>query len=935
MSTSILATKLYTPRPRSKIVGRPHLIERLNAGQRANLTLISAPAGFGKTTLISEWLASSEQSVAWLSLDEKDSDTNRFLNYIIATLQSVERNIGEQVLPLLQSPQPTPIEALLTTLINELATLKNNIILVLDDYHIIESQAIDHALTFLLDHLPPQMHVVITTREDPVLPLARYRARGQMTELRAADLRFTPAETAEFLNHVMNLHLSTEAVVALEARTEGWIAGLQLAAISMQGRADTDRFIQAFTGSHHFILDYLMEEVLQGQPESIRTFLLQTSILNRLHGSLCTAVCFEETTSRPSKPGVISQVDGKALIATLARSNLFVVPLDDEHQWYRYHHLFADMLQARLKEDEPERVPVLHQRASEWYEQHGFRTEAIHHALAANDFAKAADLVELTWPTRHRSEFRSAELLDWLETIPDDFIRARPSLSVGYAWELLNGGQFEAAETQLQNAERWMTLTDDASADPKSVKFELDGLVMVVSDEVEFRLLPTEIASARAYLAQAFGDVAATITYAQRALDLIPNSDHIRRGPGASLLGLAYWTRGNLEDAYDALAEGMASFQRAGNILFAISGTFGLADIRIGQGRLHAAIDTYKRALHLVETQGEPTMRGIADLHLGLSELYREQNKQEDAQEHLLKSQNLGANPGQQVYDYRWCLVQAQQQQRNGDLEGAMRFLDQAEALFIHIHIPDLRPIAALRARARLAHSRVADALHWVHEHNLTIDDDLAYVTEFEYLTLARTLIAHYQHTSDEAIINQATFLLSRLLNVAEAGERNGSVIEILILQALAYAAQADMSTALVSLERALTLAEPEGYVLTFVDEGQPMAHLLSELAARGTMKDYVGKLLATFENPAHDDQQMSEPSPSNNQHPSSLIEPLSERELDVLRLLKTYMNGPEIARELMISLNTMRTHTKNIYHKLGVNNRQAAVQRAEELALD
>ena len=475
MPAPILATKLYIPPHRSNIVLRPRLIERLNEGLRQShgfgrkLTLISAPAGFGKTTLVSSWLAglpagaaSQEENanrrskiqnpVAWLSLDEGDNDPTRFLVYLVSALQKIAPDTGARVLAALQSPQPPPTELLLTTLLNEVAAIPDHFVLVLDDYHVIDSEpvdastSVDDALAFLLDHLPPQMHLVITTREDPRLPLARYRARGQLTELRAADLRFTPVEAAEFLNRAMGLNLSAEDVAALEARTEGWIAGLQLAALamqglSMQGRSEPARFIQAFTGSHRFVLDYLAEEVLQRQPERVRSFLLETAILDRLSGPLCDAVTGRE--------------DGKEMLDVLERGNLFVMPLDDKRQWYRYHHLFADVLQSRLMEEQPERAPTLHRRASEWCEQNGLRSDAIRHALAAKDFGWAAGLIELAWSAMDVN-MQSATWLGWARALPDELVRARPVLSVGYAWALLDAGEMETCETWLRDAERWL-----------------------------------------------------------------------------------------------------------------------------------------------------------------------------------------------------------------------------------------------------------------------------------------------------------------------------------------------------------------------------------------------------------------------------------------------------------------------------------------------
>ena len=410
MNIPILATKLYIPLPRPNVVLRPRLIERLNEGLHRKLTLISAPAGFGKTTLVSAWVAGCERPVAWLSLDEGDNDPTRFLTYLVAALQTIAPNIGEGVLGVLQSPQPPPTESILTALLNEITTLPDNFVLVLDDYHVIDAKPVDDALTFLLEHLPPQMHLVITTREDPQLPLARLRARGQLTELRAADLRFTPAEAAAFLNQVMGLNLSAEDIAALEDRTEGWIAGLQLAALSMQGREDVPGFIRAFAGDHRYIVDYLVEEVLQRQPERVRSFLLQTSILDRLNGPLCDAVTGQE--------------EGNARLEALERGNFFVVPLDDKRHWYRYHHLFADVLSAHLLAEQPDQVATLHRRASAWYEQHGSAADAIRHALAAEDFERAADLVELAVPAMRRSR-QEATVLGWLKALPDELVHCQ------------------------------------------------------------------------------------------------------------------------------------------------------------------------------------------------------------------------------------------------------------------------------------------------------------------------------------------------------------------------------------------------------------------------------------------------------------------------------------------------------------------------------
>ena len=446
MSTPILATKLYVPPPRPRVVLRPRLIERLNESLHRKLTLISAPAGFGKTTLLSGWVAGCERPAAWLSLDEGDNDPIRFLSYLVAALQTIARDIGEGVLGAVQSPHPPPTETILTALLNEIISIEDDFVLVLDDYHVIDARPVDDTLAFLLDHLPPQMHLIIATREDPHLPLSRLRVRGQMSELRAADLRFAASEAGEFLEGVMGLNLSAEDIATLGDRTEGWIAGLQLAALSMRGREDVTGFIRAFAGDNRYIVDYLVEEVLQRQPESIRGFLLQTSILDRLNGPLCDAVT--------------GQQEGNARLEALERGNFFVVPLDDKRQWYRYHHLFAEVLFAHLMQEQPAQIPTLHRRASEWYQHNGLAADAIRHALAAADFARAADLVEMAVPAMRRSR-QEATLLGWLKALPDELVHRRPVLSVAYAGTLQQGGEIEGVEDRLRDAERWLDTTAD------------------------------------------------------------------------------------------------------------------------------------------------------------------------------------------------------------------------------------------------------------------------------------------------------------------------------------------------------------------------------------------------------------------------------------------------------------------------------------------
>ena len=909
MSSPILATKLYIPLPRHKTVLRPRLIEQLNEGLHRKLVLISAPAGFGKTTLVSEWLACCQQPAAWLSLDEGDNDLTRFLTYVVVALQTIDMNFGKNLLSVLQTPQPQlpSTETLLTELLNEISTFQNSFILVLDDYHMIDSEPIDQALTYLLDHLPLQMHLVITTREDPSLPLPRYRVRGQLVEVRAADLRFTPAEAGAFLNQLMNLNLSVENVTALETRTEGWIAGLQLAALSMQGRSDTAGFIQAFTGSHRFVVDYLVGEVLERQPDNVRNFLLETSILNSLNGSLCDAVI-------GNHPERTAREGGREMLETLERSNLFVVPLDDKRQWYRYHHLFADVLQAHLLEAQPEHVSSLHQRASMWYEQNGDMPNAIRHALAAKDFECAAGLIELARPAMDLG-YQSSTWLGWVKGLPDVLIRTRPVLSVGYGWALLDVGELEASETRLQDAERWLDMPTDK---------------MVVVDKEQIRSLPASIATARAYRSLALGDVPGTVKYARQALALTPEEDNVRYIQATSLLGLAEYTIGDLEAAERSLAEFCIKLQKTGEIPTLLGITFLLADIRVVLGRLQDAESIYQQSLRHAVSLGESKYIGSADLYRGLGELYIELGDLEAAAQHLLTSQKLGEQTESTDFHHRLCVSLARLKETQGDLDGALALLDEAERVYVRSPLPIVRPIAAMRVRIWLKQGKLVAAKRWASDQGLSVDDDLSFLREFDHITLTRVLIATSKSDQKTGLFDEATRLLGSLLKAAETGGRVGSAIQILLLQALAFQAQDNLHHALASLERAMLLAEPQGYIRIFVDEGETM-RLLIEKQTRNLdhqLHGYVIKLLAAFTKPVDVEKSVS------IHKKTDMLDPLSERELEVLKLLRSELTGPEIAKQLIVSLNTFRTHTKNIFTKLGVNNRWAAVSRAEELDL-
>lgn len=893
----MLATKLYVPPFRANGVPRPRLSERLDGGLLGKLTLVSAPAGFGKTTMVGEWAAGChrlepEVRLAWLSLDEEDGDPARFLTYLVAALQTVAADVGEGVLDTLQSHQPPPTESMLSTLLNEVATLPHGVVLVLDDYHLVDSEPVDRAVAFVLEHLPPQLHVVIATREDPRLPLARWRARGQLTEVRAADLRFTATEAAEFLNRVMSLELSAEDITALETRTEGWIAGLQLAALSLQGRPDAAAFIQAFTGSNRFVLDYLVEEVLSRQPQAARNFLLQTSILDTLCGPLCDAVT--------------GQKHGKDTLERLERDNLFVVPLDDDRRWYRYHHLFADVLQAHLLEEQPDQLPALHRRASEWYEENGSRPDAVRHALLAGDFEWAADLIERAGPSVVTGS-HTAIWLEWARSLPDELIRARPVLSVWYAYAMLGTGELEAAEARLTDAERWL--------EPGP------GQPPVAVDQEELRSLLATIGVARAYRAHSLGDVPGTVKHAQRVLDLLPEGDHLRREQAIALMGMTYWTSGDLE-ATDRLFVDYSQRQvAAGNILVAISAISVLPDIRPALGRLREAVDALTGLLQVVVDQGEPLPPEAADLYRGLGEMVLEQGDLATASAHLQRSRELGDQGELPVWRWRWCVAQARLREAAGDPEGALGLLDEAQRLFIRTPLPDARPLAGLKARIWARQDRVPEALEWAREQGLSVDDDLSYLREFEHVTLARVLIAQYVREQAGGSLRDAARLLERLLPAAEQGGRMGSAIEILALQALVHQALGDTTSALAPLERALSLAEPDGYVQIFVDEGMPMARLLREATSLGVASDSARLLLAAF--PAPEEVRSAERK-----------ELLSEREIEVLQLIAAGLTNQEIASRLYLSLFTVKAHARSIYGKLDAHSRTQAVARAREMGI-
>ena len=741
--------------------------------------------------------------------------------------------------------------------------------------------------------------------------------QAEVLELRQDELRFTPSESADFLQRVMGLTISPGQIAAIERRTEGWIAGLQLAAISMRGHKDSSGFIQSFTGSHRFVLDYLVEEVLQRQPEGIHSFLLKTAILDRLCGSLCDAVTGRE--------------DGKGMLETLEHGNLFIIPLDDQRQWYRYHHLFNEVLLAHVLEEQPGQIPLLHKRASVWYEQNNLPAEAIRHALTARDFERAAGLIEKAYPAMDAS-FQSAVWLGWVRKLPDEVVRARPVLSVDYVRALMDNGEFESSKSWLQEAEQ---------------RLEGSAEGMIVADEAQFRTLPVKIALARSNHAQVQGDIGGAVKYAELALELSPEEDSYSHAMAAVTLGMAYLSLGDLDGAQRALSVWMNYCQKVGNIIFAIATSGYLAGIIVAQGRLREAEKTYKQSIQLASTHDQSVRHVTANLFLGLGLLYHEQGDQQSAALHLRKSGELGE---QALIDwpYRWRLAQARLKEAEGDLETALDLLDEARRLYVRTSMPDFHPIDALKARVYLRQGRLSEALAWVRERGLSVDDDLSYLDEFEHITLARVLIAQHQNYPLAGSIHEAIALLERLLQAAEAGGRMGSVIEILAVQALAFQAQGNVSQALTSLERALALAEPEGYVRIFVDEGEPMRLLILDFRLRiekqasrqvYPLLDYVEKLLSAFERAVEKPLTTHPKKPELIEHKvrpakDMLVEPLSDRELEVLRLIAQGLTNNEISQRLVLALSTVKGHNLRIFGKLQAQNRSEAVARARELGL-
>ncbi len=954
MTEALLQTKLYTPPLRPSLVSRPRLIDRLNQGleQGDKLTLISAPAGFGKTTLMTEWQyripdRAGSDSVCqnprfgWLSLDEGDNDPVQFLSYMLTALQKIIPGISKTALASLRAPQPPPTVAILTMVVNEITTMVEAreldnccYILVLDDYHVIQAESVHDALQFFVEHIPPPLHLAICSRANLPWSIARLRANDQVTELRSADLRFTLEETGEFLNQVMRLDLSLDDLAALAERTEGWIAGLQLAALSLQGldAQNREQFVSAFAGSSRYIVDYLLDEVLVRRPQGTKEFLLQTSILERMNGSLCDAVLgigdrrleVGAGEGRSATLGLHSQ----EVLEQLEHANLFIMPLDDRRQWYRYHHLFRDLLQVRLRQSYPDRIPDLHRRASQWYEAKDSWDGAIRHALAASEYETAARLVERN-AMRAFIDSELARLIRWIDALPEDLVLRRPWLCVFHAWALrLTGAQFATVEARLQDADRAL----ESSRTGKALTDDDEVVRLAESDERE---ISGHLLAIRAYQALYSEKLDLVSQLGRQALEYLPE-DSFLRSSVALALGWATRFNGDLSASSRAFVEARDISLKYDNQFTAVSSTCRLAYSHFLAGQLNQAAAYCRDALGMATRPDGHRLpvAGYALVYLGA--IHREWNDLQVAAQYLADGIDLCFQLGYVIDQIVGQNMLARVRLAQGDWPGAKGSCDSAKQLSQRMkgYLYAQRWAEDCQVRLWLAEGSgdrqgLARAAQWAQGSGLAIDDDLNFLHELAHIILARVLVAQGQAQPQGPHLSEGQKLLARLLATAETAGWMGKVVEILVLQALAFQAQGRRDQALEVLQRALTLAEPEGYVRIFLDEGQPMARLLYAAAASGIAAAYAGQLLAEFT--------AEEPGLSPAlAHVSAeiLVEPLSKREREVMALIAVGQSNAEIAQSLFISVGTVKNHAKNIYSKLNVHSRAQAIARARELDL-
>ncbi|HKO86643.1 MAG TPA: LuxR C-terminal-related transcriptional regulator [Actinomycetota bacterium] len=902
----LLATKLYVPRPPPGFVPRSRLLDQLNQGLARGLLLVCAPAGFGKTSLLADWARPGHRPVAWLSLDHGDNDPARFWRHVTAALDRVRPGLAEQVAPLLGPPAPGSFEGLVTALINQLAVQPDQALLVLDDYHLIEAQPVHASVGFLLEHRPAGLQLLLTSRADPPLPLARLRGRGQLAELREADLRFTAEEAAALLRALVGSDLPDGAVAELAARTEGWAAGLQLAGLSLQRQADVAGFVASFSGSHRYVLDYLAEEVLDRQPAEVRGFLLETSLLERLSGELCNAVT--------------GRTDSQDMLERLERANLFLVPLDEVRGWWRYHHLFADLLRARLLQERSKRVSELHRNAAGWCEEHGLADDAVRHAVAAGDAEWAVRLVE-----RHidalllRSE--GATLTRWLAALPAELVSSRPRLLLTQALVALVSGGVDAAEGLLDAAERALAATTGAADEPYEPS--VGRATSLVAN------VPATIAVGRAFLAELRGDADQEIRFAHQALAELGEGERMLDVYTRLHLAVAEWLSGRLPQAERALASCLAEWRAAGERFLTALSCYYLGQVQRAQGRLDAALETYRQAREVAAGPSRSALPAAGIAYVGLAEVVYQRGELDTALRHVTVGIELCRQLayGQPLATGLATLAWIRQAQ--DDAGGALEAIGEAERAAPSPGVTSLlNPVPAQRARLLLAQGEVAEAARWVRARGLDAEDEPTYPREREYLVLARVLLA-----SD--VPDRALALLERLHAQAVAQARTGSVIEVRTLQALALAATDDEAGALASLGEALARAAPEGHLRVFVDEGAPMAALLGKLtsarkaraaAAADIPLDYLARLAVAFARDGrHGRRAVVVP---------RLVEPLTDRELQVLRLMAVGKPNREIAEELVVVLDTVKKHVAHILDKLGAANRIQAIARAREFGL-
>jgi LuxR family maltose regulon positive regulatory protein len=871
----------------------------LEAGLARQLILVSAPAGFGKTTLVREWLQGGTRPFTWLSLDAGDDDPVRFLAYLVAALQNVDPSWGQAAQRMLQAPQPPPSTTVLTALINAVAVSEEEFVLVLDDYHLISAPPVHAALAFLLDSLPPPLHLVLLTRADPPFSLARLRARGELTEIRADDLRFSATESAAFIDQVMGLDLTPGQIAALEARTEGWVAGLQLAALSLQRlRSDEDiaSFIAAFAGSNRYVMDYLIEEVFNRQTSDVQAFLLRTSILDRLCGSLCDAlVAGADGLAVPA-------TGGQQMLERLEQASLFTVPLDHYRGWYRYHQLFADLLRDRLRQTQPECIPALHRRASAWYESAGLTDEAFRHAVASGDLARAAQVVgKNASPKIWRGEVTT--VLNWLKALPAELVRSRPRLCVAYAWVLFLLDRVSAIEPRLRDAERALAHLETSASTPDETH--------------EIRALRNEVALIRLLAAPYEKDSVQAIELSQHALEGISEDNLFAQGLLQLNLGFAFRRGGYIDQAIQAVSEAVHLSRAAGNTVTEMLGTFGLVRLYRIQGQLRRAAEICHQVLQSAAAWVEPEAQrvpALAAAYLGLAEVSYARNELKEAERCLQECITLGEPGGYPDFLVTGYAMLARVRQARGDFQAALDALAEAERAVQRTNLPRaiLDVLAAYRARTWLVQGNLEAVACWVQDTEFESDDPYSLFSEYKSGTLVRLLLAQGRPAEAEPI-------LEPLLSAAESEGRIGKLIELLGLQALVRGARGDARGALAALRRALELAEPEGYVRPFVDEGTPMAALLRQALSRGITPGYTARLLGACR-------------PSAVEPP--LVEPLTPRELEVLLLVVAGLRNQEIAAQLVISVATVKRHITNIYGKLDVSHRTQAVSRARELYL-